>query len=387
MSIRYSTDGRPHIVLLDFHTGRIATGHHEDYLRALEEALSGFAPLTLAPFRESQTQAHPLTVRLDPPDKLGCYLYTLKTCRRLLAADEPTLLIFHGPDLRDFVMFALALAVSPRRARTAGVFVMRREAWAIVGRRGLRARLLEASVRWMARSPGFRMASDSEQAMQYWRGVTGKGGVIVSIPTRRPPKNDTGPASGAPVLGLIGGFRLEKGAPFYADVIRCALAESFEVECQAGPLAPGAVEEPLARDLLDRWGHDPRVRIHLGHLPKAAFERMLYGVDVIVLPYDAGSYGPGTSGILFEAAAAGRIIVAARIRWAVESYSGHPNIIWLEGTGGAGLADAIAEAARRVRDRRRWGEAPAVAPDRFQETWLKALGMASGQAADGAGSA
>ncbi|PCJ59150.1 MAG: hypothetical protein COA65_06875 [Rhodospirillaceae bacterium] len=362
------------IVLADFLTGRVPTGHQEDYLLALETALADFNPVTVAPFRYPQLHAPADVPTIERGNRIGRYLATFRVSMRYLNAPTPTLLIFHGPEFRDFIAFAAAALMRRRRGQGRGVFVMRRKAWAIVGRRGLKARLLDAVIKWMAPSRFFYMLSDSRSVMDYWLGCTGVDGPILSIPTRRPVETVTRKPEDSVVIGLLGGFRLEKGASLYSAVIAMALGESStEVDCQISENAAESEEIALMRSLTNKWQGNPRVRFHCGHLDATAFARLLYSVDIVVLPYDAESYGPGTSGILFEALAAGRIVAITRIDWAVQEYADHPNILWLEDRNSDTIKAALKNATERVVTARKTGGLSVPDTDQFKQTWCAAL--------------
>lgn len=320
----------PRIVLLDFTAGRLATGHQEDYLPALEAALALRAPLTIAPFRTGGGDVHPATPHAPPHGRIGRYLAALKVMLAVLNSREPTLLVLHGPELRDFICFAMALGLRPRGRPTAGVFMMRREAWAMLGRRGWRATFLERTVRVLCRTGSFFMMSDSRAALEHWTERTSAEGELVTIPARAPPAPGNLEARAGPTISLLGGFRLERGARLYPAIIEaCLRRPGVTVECHLGPVDAPDEEGDLTRQIAARWRNEPRVKLHFGHLSTEAFDRVLYQGDVVLLPYDAASYGPGTSGIMHEAVMAGRLVVSTAITWGVEQFGDDPHLIWI----------------------------------------------------------
>ena len=373
LSSRVSSDV-PDILLADFLTGRVPTGHQEDYLVALEDALAGYGdPKTVAPFREIQRNPADFVPRINVDDRIGRYIATYSLCRRVLRADTATLLIFHGAEFRDYMAFAAASMFRPRAGKGVGVFVMRRQAWAIVGHRNWKSWLLDRTIVRLARRAPFYMLSDSRDAMDHWEKRSGVGGQIVSIPTRYPVDMVVRKPGDPVTVGLIGGFRAEKGAKHYEAVIATALSiPAVEVNCQL----PGEAVEPeksMIASLCDNWSMNDRVRFHTGHLDAEAFTRLVFSVDIVMLPYDVSSYGPGTSGIMFEAVAAGKIVCVTRIAWAMSEYPDHPNVIWMDAPDGDALASALKTAVGEIENRRRNGRAAEISPDRFRETWIAAL--------------
>ena len=356
-------EAQPRILIYDTVTGRISGGHQADYLVALEAALAEFRPETHAPFRDTSRPIPSIASRI---------LGSVSFFRHALGATEKTLVLVPNPSSLDFVTFAVAAFFALKNGRGSGVFVMRRDAAGIVGT-GWRANILDRIVCWLAGGRFFHMVSDTRAAMDHWQARTGQGGAIISIPVRLPTKSRP---PGSPLsLGLIGLFRIEKGAAHYDAVIETtrALAPAWRIICQLSHTGRHPEEDRVARNLTAKWGADPMVQIHAEHLDAEAFTDMLHDLDVVVLPYDIQTYGPGTSGILFEALAAGKVVLAAPIAWARQEYRDHPNVVWLNGTDNATLREGLRQALTRAEQRRGETAETHRLPDRFRESWLEAL--------------
>ncbi|MGC8536467.1 MAG: glycosyltransferase [Rhizomicrobium sp.] len=352
------------IIIYDMVTGRVPGGHQEDYLLALEKALADCPVRTFAPFRTRIASLSNRTERL-----IGGY----SAFRRGLDSRRKTLILVPNPCPMDFVLLLLAAAVRTRSGRGTAVFVMRRDAAGIVGA-GWRAAVLDWIVRRLARGRSLFMISDARAAMDHWKARTGKDGPIVSIPVRlaaTKSRDHNEPLT----IGLIGLFRVEKGALHYSTVIEAAMkADPFAVVvCQLSNMGARPQEKQLTAALLDKWGRNGRVRFHIEHLDAEAFSAMLHGLDIVVLPYDVQSYGPGTSGILFEAVAAGKIVLTTPITWAKQEYTGHPNVIWLRDTDSDAIAKGLKAAQTRFQCMHESGEQPLVVADKFRSSWLTAL--------------
>jgi len=366
---------RPQISLLiyDLVTGRLKSGHQEDYLAALEEALADYAPGTFAPFRKKQARGAVPAVTLAPGDRLRRWLLGYKGFRRALSADMPLLAIAPNPGPLDFVLGYLAILTSRKYGRGRVAMFMRRDAQGLVGP-GLRARILERIVCYMARSERVYMISDTRMAADYWQARTGRTVRLVSIPVRKSPNSLSNPTDDTVRVGLLGGFRREKGAAHYGDVISVALGLALDVrvECQYSEEPAKQPEREFGR-ALEAWADEPRVTIYRGHLSSDAYTALLYACDVVVLPYEVESYGQGTSGVLFEALAAGRLIIATRISWAVNEYRDHPNIVWLDRVDRPSLHAAMRSAIDRVRNGRQQRARATTVPDRFESTWVTVI--------------
>lgn len=357
------------IVLCDFVTGRLEGGHQEDYLVALEEALSGRGCEVIAPFRRSQSKPRP------PTGRLGRYFLTYRLIAERMRASQPSLLVFHSPDLRDILSYAAAAALMGPKP-SLGVFVMRRDAVGMAGP-GVSARILEWTVRTLARAGRIFMVFDSVAARRHWA-PGNDAAPVVTIPLRRSntmPSRDV--AGRSPCIGLLGAFRLEKGARHYDRIIglsRQAFPE-LTIRCQLPSDCSNSAEGALAEALRSRWAGDENVVFHTGHLSNDAFANLIHAVDVLVLPYDAESYGVGTSGVMFESHAAGNVVVSTRIQWGLEHFGDDPAMVWLDDLTDQGLMAGIEEGVRRARSRPPLANTPGSDP--FGQSWLEALDAAA----------
>lgn len=359
------------IVIYDMVTGRVPGGHQEDYLAALEEALGQFRPLTFAPFRPMGGGGQP---QIDRSNRLRRWTISITAFLHYLNVPQRTLILVPNPSPLDFVLFALAAMLSRRRGKGTAIFMMRRDAAGIVGA-GLRARILDRIVRWLARDPAFAMVSDTRVAIDHWAKRTGRRISLISIPVRQPPATSPRAPNALIVIGLIGAFRLEKGAEHYNRIISTALrcAKPAIIACQLSPNGLSQREQDLATDVARKWVSDLRVEIHCEHLDADAFAALLYSIDILVLPYDTAKYGPGTSGLMFEALAAGLIVLATRIPWGMREFADHPAMIWLDDLGTETLAQALLEALGRVGEMRGRNGTPVVASSVFAESWFAAI--------------
>lgn len=352
------------VVIYDLCTGRLLGGHQEDYLSALEQALAPLNAVTSAPYRTGGAR-----FARSPFARLIC---CVRDFWRWLHARQPALVVAPNVSSLEFVGLFLTECLPGRHPASRVVFVMRREPEGITAA-GWRADLLEWSVRSLARRGLIELVSDTPQAAKFWSDRVGRPCPLVTIPIRRPrvpPRVRAGAT-----FALMGAFRVEKGAKIYDLVVETALAldPQTRVEMQIGVQGDDSVERRLAEQLRARWAQNPRVDIH-DHLSGEAFTDLLYRADVVVLPYDVESYGVGSSGVLFEALAAGRLVISTPIQWAWSEYGQHPGVFWIDRADPASLGQAIAEAHRRLPE---WRSQPMPqrSDDLFAQSWFSALAV------------
>ena len=356
------------VVIVDFGTGRFVGGHNEDYLAALQRALEGVRPITVAPFKNGP--------RLGRVER---YVLQLRTLLRELGGPggRRTMVISHSPEFPDIALFWLATKMR-RRSDAVGLLLFRRRAEGIVGRDNWKAGLLERIVPGLIRSGWIYPVSDSRSALADWTTGTGTTGTLIAIP---PPlgSSATHPRPiGGPVVGLVGRLRIEKGARVYDLIIRETLGIDAKAIAKV-QLSEGLVgeEADIAERLRRDWAADPRVEILTGHLTPEAYADLIGSSDVIVLPYEQSTYGGGTSGVMHDTLAIGRVVLATKIEWAEEAFAGRDDVIWLRGTDPAAIRAGLEAAFRRAMARR-VGVGMQPPADTFARDWLDAIRAAAG---------
>jgi hypothetical protein len=355
-------------MIVDFGTGRFVGGHNADYLVALQRALEDAQPMTVAPFQNG--------LQLG---RIRRYKLHLETFLRALGRHEgePTVVIVHSPEFRDIVLFWLATKLR-RRSDAVGLFLFRRHADGIVGRDNWRARLLERIVPALIRSGWIYPVSDSQSALAEWTIGTGSTGALIAIP---PPLGSSARhphPTGGPVVGLVGSLRIEKGARHYDEIIRetLATAPTTIVKVQVSNEGAGELAD-IAGRLVHDWATEPRVELLTGHLTPEAYADLIGSTDVVVLPYEPSTYSSGTSGVVHDTLALGRVVLTTRIAWAEEAYAGHGDVIWLQGTDRAAIRAGLKTAFRRAMARRD-GVVTAPPPDdTFADDWHGAIRVAA----------
>ncbi len=355
------------VVIVDFGTGRFVGGHTSDYLAALQRALEGVRPITVAPFQHGP--------RLGRVDR---YMLQLRTFLGELARRDGrrTVVISHSPEFRDIVLFWLASKLR-RRSDAVGLFLLRRRAHGIVGSDNWRARVLERIVPGLIRSGWIYPVSDSRSALADWTAGTGSTGTLIAIPA---PLGSSAPhprPTGGPVVTLVGRFAIERGARAYDLIIGEALRidETATIKVQVSADAGGELAE-IATGLQRDWAAEPRVEILSGHLTPEAYANLIGSSDVVVFPYEAASYSTGTSGVMHDTLAFGRVALATRIESAAEMYAGRDDIIWLHGTDPPAMRAGLEAAFRRAMARRVEVETYPPA-DTFANDWLDAIRAAA----------
>lgn len=338
-------------------------GHGEDYLVSLQRALEDIRPTIVVPFLNGP--------RLG---RVRRYVLQLRTFLQHLGQRDGyrTVVISHSPEFRDIALFWLATKMR-RRSDAVGLFLFRRRSDGIVGRDNWRARVLEWIVPGLIRSGWIYPVSDSRSALTGWTAATGATGTLITVPR---PLGYSAPhprPTGGPVVGLIGRLRIEKGARAYDVVIREALRidEAATVKVQLSDEVEGEVAR-IADRLRQDWAAEPRVEMVTGHLKPEAYTDLIGSTDVVVLPYEVATYGGGTSGVLHDTLALGRLVLATRIEWAEEAFAGRDDVIWLQGTDAPAIHAGLRAAFRQAIARRASGEMRPPS-DTFARDWQGAI--------------
>ena len=128
------------------------------------------------------------------------------------------------------------------------------------------------------------------------------------------------PAAHPLVIGYLGDARDEKGCPYLPKLVdafapRRGGAPAVRFLFQANYNIPGG--EPrsrYARTLLQARGPD-LVELAHGPFDSRQYAALLRRMDIVVIPYAADAYSARSSGILMEALAAGRPVLAPTCTW------------------------------------------------------------------------
>lgn len=331
------------ILLVDFLIGRNNGGHVAEYLGLLRTALADLEPDVLAPYTEP----------VPPSGRIARYR---RFAREIVSAFRGgAVVVFHTPEGRDILVLWLLTSI-PGLRRGRAVMMMRRGAEIMVGRDDWRARLLERGVRSLVRRRVLHVVSDSRAASRTWEAITGGPVPVIQLPVRaaliegRRARAADGPLQ----VALLGLFRREKGIEHYESVLRLArdVEPDARLLCQVGDEPVTSPEREITDRLRDAYRGDANATIHAGHLASDEYDRALLASDVVVLPYDPSLYTSGTSGLMFDALAAGAIVLSTRIAWGVDEFGDSSSVVWLDGLDDGAIRSGLTEAFARARHRR-----------------------------------
>jgi len=366
-------ESRIEITLLDFISGRSYGGHQEDYLAQLEAALAGLSPTVIAPYRGSDEARH-RGGQKQRRGRLWRFWFSVRLYWALMkpTVSAPQIVAFHTPQFVEVVAYWLAARIRRPKGRVVALFVLRRDVAGIMGNDGVRGRIFAAVIRWLVRQGMAHLASDSRLSLDSWLATTSRRGSLLTIPMRKRSLLNARPRRPL-AFGLIGLFRIEKGGRYYDRIIRLCreVCPDSTVTVQLAG-SKKAEETRLAERLKCDWSGVNGVQIVDGHLQSDAYTDLLVALDVVVLPYDVESYGTGTSGLMFEALALNKVVVATPIVWAKDEFANHPNVVWLDGIDPDSLMRGLQAAIRRAQETWSDTSAPSV-QDRFAAAWLAAI--------------
>jgi glycosyltransferase involved in cell wall biosynthesis len=359
----------PPLTIVDFQSGRGFGGHYEDYLAALQSALSEYSPETIAPFHDGA----------PVPGRVGIYRVEFAGYRRALKRGGAV--VVHSGDFSDYVSLWAAARTIRRKDRAVCLFVLRRSPTPDSMATG-NVHLVRGLIRLVAgmiRRGVIHPVSDSAPALEAWLKLApGVSGELVALPPA--PGVDVGeiatvslPAPDGPLVAIAGRMRTEKGAANYPVVVDAALAALPDGAIALQTAEDDEASRAALAEIRARHGDDPRVALLGAHLSPADYAALLKAADIVVLPYEIAVYGTGTSGVVSDGLTLGAVVVVSPIEWVVQTYADDPRVILLEDpTSVDSVREAIALAATRI------GEAHAGedAQAKFAASWQAAVASA-----------
>lgn len=171
-----------------------------------------------------------------------------------------------------------------------------------------------------------RLLADTAPLCRLWSSLTGLPFGEVPPPVAVPPVRDPVPAD-PPHLVFAGGARLEKGYALLPDLVR-SIGAAARFTIHSGPI--GAGDDPLVqrahRQLQAMAG--PAVGLVERSLSPDDYMGLMRSADLLLLPYDAPTYGPRSSGILSEARAMGVPAVVPRGCWMQDAVGPEPGLAY-----------------------------------------------------------
>jgi glycosyltransferase involved in cell wall biosynthesis len=189
-----------------------------------------------------------------------------------------------------------------------------------------------------------RLLADTAPLALLWSVALDRAVVTAPLPVVAPPVR-TGPPGQPPHLLFLGGARVEKGYGLLPNLVQ-ALAGEARFTIHSGPVDTAA--DPLVqrahRQLRALAG--PGLMLLERPLPLPGYLTLLRSADLVLLPYDAGTYGPRSSGILAEARAAGVPAVVPAGCWMADAVGPDPGLTFCGGA--AGFAAAVRSALARL---------------------------------------
>lgn len=364
------------VVIVDHLSGRGFGGHIEDYLLALEHALSDREPQVIAPFRDG---------RAVPRTRAGMYRLQFSDYRRALKirGGVSGAVIVHTSELSDYISCFVAASTIRRSRRNRCLFMLRRgpsPAELAVGSVRL-GRLLINLVTRMIRRGVIIPTSDSRPALDAWEELSGsERGVLVALPPAPGSltESDAESATGAliepegPLIAIAGRMRGEKGAASYPDVVSAALTEFPEAGVAIQVSGHDRIAETATAQLQHEYENDARVQLLDEHLSSGAYQALLKAADIVVLPYTVAAYGTGTSGVIGDALSLGASVVVTPIKWARDTFGDDPRVVWLDDPP---QQQAIRDAIRSAVAISASSDAGEDAFEKFSASWHAALSV------------
>ena len=148
-----------------------------------------------------------------------------------------------------------------------------------------------------------RLLADTAPLTQVWSAGLGLPVAVAPLPVVAPPVRASAPAE-PPHLVFVGGARAEKGYALLPGLVR-SLAGAARFTVHSGAIGPA--DDPMVQraHLALHAMVGPGLMLLERPLSAEEYGALLADADLILLPYDAPTYGPRSSGILAEARAIG----------------------------------------------------------------------------------
>lgn len=212
------------------------------------------------------------------------------------------------------------------------------------------ARLGFRALERAARGRYLRLATDSARLAEEYRQLTQMPMEVFPIPhTADLAWNTQSPTPAQPQslqFVSLGDARTEKGFVLIADAIRCLQTQNqldgleFVIQCNINSKVYAALRK-TRQALADL--RLPNVQLVDQVLSREAYNRLLCGADVVLLPYSRRVYYARTSGPCAEALAAGKPVIVTQDTWMSDQLAEYgAGVTFCDGDAG-GLALAILE--------------------------------------------
>jgi len=202
-------------------------------------------------------------------------------------------------------------------------------------------------------SPRFRarLCSESLSMIDHYSGLAGTNVDLIPVPIDADRYRAAAPRPAGQDLSIafLGQARLSKGFHLLPQVAERILSETagtrLLIQAQIGEFDP-VHDAPVAaaqRRLRELAG--PRLRLLEGAIPYETYLDALFESDIVLMPYDPGTYRDSASAVLVEALAAGKIVVAPAGTWmAREAARAGAGVVTFDGQGPGPIAEAVRHA-------------------------------------------
>ena len=259
----------------------------------------------------------PIENRRHHEDAIHCDLDSLDRRHRFRASDRLLLNTVHQWPIRGIVRWLGALEPS-RRPRIALVLhaTTLRMPFEASPTATMYAEAFEA-IEQGASGDRIVLFTDTRSLVNEYRALTTLPVHLLPIPhSKRPHPAPNCSSAGAIRIGFLGEARYHKGfhlLPFVAkSIARSMPTESIELHCQAFSLDTDADFFTKTTAYLEK---QPNVVLYREPLTHIEYLDLLYGVDVVLLPYTREYYHAQSSGIFADAIGAARTVVVSKGTW------------------------------------------------------------------------
>ena len=205
---------------------------------------------------------------------------------------------------------------------------------------------------WLVWAGRVRFVTDSQRLADDYSVLTKAPFDVVPIPhAQMPAPAEMAKAGSRLRFGTLGGARDEKGIGEIVDAIellnRHNLASDIQFVLHVHSSWPDAITEKLAKF---KVRVPENVKLIEDPLDDEEYRKLLYSLDVLVLPYWRSIYRSRTSGPLTEGVATGKVAIVTRDTWLHDELKQHGAGVTCEDRSPVDLARAIKETAARFEE-------------------------------------
>lgn len=148
-------------------------------------------------------------------------------------------------------------------------------------------------------------------------------------------------------FAFLGRLHKEKGMSHYDAIICHLLTNKFHgVFLQLSADQNDLHAQNICESLQSKYQSNDQVYIHVGKLTDEEYDIVISLVDIGVTPYDAASYGLGSSGVAAEFIMSGKVVLSSEIEWLKDNTKIYETSVFFDPNDLETVSEKITEAVK-----------------------------------------